>query len=242
VGLARWPTWSALLKPPPVFLGGGEVSPRAVGPADGPAPAELCLACLAGGEPAYHRLWRLFESGVNTNEQNRRRLSNAPFCSFLSLFLSLLSFILAHTLTAMSLSSSSALSALLRQSYPRPVVGRALKACRPSRHWGASAAFHSSPGLRVVKPYLLADIGEGMTILIREIKASERLTGFSLSRNNGMPNHTVVRPTRSSGRTVRQDLRGAVGQSCSGGTDTGQLFELRAATDILDRSRPDSTE
>lgn len=68
-------------------------------------------------------------------------------------------------------------------------------------------AFHASRRLDIVKPFLLADIGEGKN------KQPELMVfTYRNLRYPRMPDHPVVRPARCPSRAIRQDMRGSIGQ------------------------------
>lgn len=80
----------------------------------------------------------------------------------------------------------------------------------PRQH--PSRLFHASAAVQVVKPYLLADIGEGMPgrFPVLVVASKQKLTGSR--RYHRVSGHPMVRPAGRACRAVRQDMRGAVGQ------------------------------
>jgi hypothetical protein len=73
--------------------------------------------------------------------------------------------------------------------------------------------FHNSPSLKIVKPYLLADIGEGAPAI------GSLCPRFytNIIRYHGMPGHTMVREARSTRRAIRSHMRSTVRQGFCGG-------------------------
>ena len=71
--------------------------------------------------------------------------------------------------------------------------------------------FHSTRQRDVVKPFLLADIGEGAGIF-STMKPVLSLTRYRYPR---VPDNPVVCAARCKGGTVRQSVRSTVGQGCS---------------------------
>lgn len=69
-----------------------------------------------------------------------------------------------------------------------------------------SSSFHSARRLQAVKPFILADVGEGNSAPIYGS------LGLTRPRHEGMPDHPMVRPAWRAGAPVRQDMRSAVGQ------------------------------
>lgn len=101
--------------------------------------------------------------------------------------------------------------------HSRYLAGSAIEASYPLKNVRIprqypSRLFHASAATQVVKPYLLADIGEGPCYV------SFCMLRLTLCRDHRMPGHPMVRPAGSPSRAVRQDMRGAVGQGNSRGS------------------------
>jgi hypothetical protein len=72
---------------------------------------------------------------------------------------------------------------------------------------GQRRAFHGSRRLLVVKPYLLADIGEGKNFIWSPPNPHEANV---IARYHRMSSHTMVREARRARRTIRPDMRGTI--------------------------------
>jgi hypothetical protein len=73
----------------------------------------------------------------------------------------------------------------------------------------------------VVKPYLLADIGEGKSAQWRRSGQQANV----VARYHRVSSHPMVREAWRPRRTVRPDMRSTVRQGVGGGTDTMKARE-----------------
>lgn len=67
--------------------------------------------------------------------------------------------------------------------------------------------FHASAPALVIKPFILADIGEGKHLLLFTLQEYALI----VDRHQGSPNNTMVRRAGGASRAIRQAVRGAIG-------------------------------